>query len=604
MMTAAITHEQNETYCSTVSEKELTLKVRAARDDLKSISIRYWNSIDRNLLDDYGRMKKRSHDRVFDYFTFSLIAKEKLRYIDYYFILEDLNKNIRYLSQTGIDQDEPESSFFRFQYYSSSRQPNLPSWAIGALFYQIFPDRFHTSTEKGMTVENGLWKETPSRRNFMGGDLIGIKEKVDYMKDLGISILYINPIFHSPSNHKYDTIDYYKIDPSFGSTEDLISLVKKCHSVGIHVLLDGVFNHCSVYFRPFQDLIKNGHKSQYCDWFYIYRFPVEIDESCYETTGYYKWMPKFNLENPHVRAYLIEAAVFWTKTADIDGWRIDLADEIDHTFLIEFRKAIKSIKPQALLLGETWTDARNLLTGDQMDSVMNYRLYDIILDFFIHDRLSVTDFDSRLITLLNSYPTQINAGLFNFLDTHDTERFMTSCGGNKQLYKCAAAFLIMFPGSPSIFYGDEIGLDGSNDPSCRKGMIWNPEYQDRDIFAWYKILITIRTQNKSVQNGEFMVNLCDERGIFGFFRSLNREHIYAVINKTDHAYRCSIPILEAEGVIEELIEQKAYHITPLHAETVNSFYNSDITSYKGILSADIPAYGVKIFRGESEEVQI
>ena len=207
----------------------------------------------------------------------------------------------------------------------------------------------------------------------MAGTLKESLNILDYLEELGINGIYFTPIFHAYSNHKYDTIDYREIDPQFGTKETLKTLIEECHKRNIRVMLDAVFNHSGYYFLPFQDLLEKGEKSKYKDWFHPHSFPLKGGERPnYETFGFFESMPKLNTANPEVKKYLLEVSAYWIEEFDIDGWRLDVANEVDQPFWREFRKTVKNIKPDLYILGEIWHDSMPWLRGDQFDAVMNY----------------------------------------------------------------------------------------------------------------------------------------------------------------------------------------------------------------------------------------
>jgi glycosidase len=266
-----------------------------------------------------------------------------------------------------------------------------PDWARDAVFYQIFPDRFANGDPANDPPDVQPWDSKPTWFNRMGGDLAGITARLDYLRDLGVNALYLNPIFLARSNHGYDTTDYTRVDPRFGTTETLKALTAKAHLRGWHLLLDGVFNHTGVDFAGFQSLQKEGERSPYRNWYYVHGFPIEVKDGQKNYDGWYgsPWMPKLNVFNPPTRDYLLDIGTRWIREAKIDGWRLDAADEVSHDFWKTFRKSIRSADPSAFLVGEIWGDARDWLEGDQFDSVMNYRWRGAALDFFAFDKASV-----------------------------------------------------------------------------------------------------------------------------------------------------------------------------------------------------------------------
>jgi glycosidase len=312
--------------------------------------------------------------------------------------------------------------------------------------------------------------------------------------DLGINCIYLTPVFTSPSNHKYDIIDYYQVDKVFGEGKALRELVDAAHQKGIRILLDAVFNHCSMECAEFQDVLKQGKNSPYYSWFMIrgdFPNPEEMNYECFAACSY---MPKWNTNNPQVQKYLIDIGLYWIREYDIDGWRLDVADEVSHDFWRNFRKSIKAQKSDAILIGESWHDARAWLLGDQFDSVMNYSFTKACLDFFAYGILNTEDFCGRLSEILMRNSDQVNEMMFNLLDSHDTERFLTNAGGNEAKLKLALCVLFFFAGIPCVYYGTEIGLEGGYDPDSRRCFDWDRSHWKRDVQETVKYLAKLKRE--------------------------------------------------------------------------------------------------------------
>ncbi len=290
------------------------------------------------------------------------------------------------------------------------------------------------------------WDAAPTRDNYFGGDLAGIRARLPYLQSLGAECLYLTPVFSGDFNHKYATADYFQVDPDFGTAEELAALVSDAHARGMRVVLDGVFNHVGVRFAPFADVLANGAASPYRDWFYLKRLPVTVDASCYECVGDYPYMPRLRTVNREVRAYILSVMLYWLDTAGIDGWRLDVADELDPGTLRYLREGVKTRCPDALLLGETWGDASRMVCGgDQLDCAMNYLFRDAAVDFFARERIGAAELENRLGHMLMKYPDAVNLRMYNCLDSHDTARFLTEAGGDGWRLKLAIAFQMLSP---------------------------------------------------------------------------------------------------------------------------------------------------------------
>ncbi len=460
---------------------------------------------------------------------------------------------------------------------------STPAWVKDAVFYQIFPDRFAKSTrlkKDGLNLES--WNSPPTAYGFKGGDLLGITEHLDHLVDLGITAIFINPIFTSASNHRYHTYDYFNIDPLLGGNQAFKELLDQAHKRGLRVLLDGVFDHASRGFLQFNHTLESGIDSPFVDWFYFRKeqlqrkepflaYPTDLQlqelrkvKTDMEICGYSGWygmpaLPKFNIQNPAVREFLWEVAEYWVKFG-IDGWRIDVAFEItDDSFWQEFRRRVKNTNPEAYIVGEIWYESQAWLQGDQFDAVMNYPLTGAMLGFFVDDLeeqiysvgdyykylqpLNNEQFMDRISYLQSLYDPAINAVLLNLLNSHDTPRFITSAKGDESAFRMALLFLFCYPGAPCIFYGDEIGISGRNDPDCRKSMCWKKSEWDMDRLDFVKRCISLRKQHCALRHGKY-IPLYSAEGLIAIGRQTNEEFLITAFNITHHTGNLNIPIPE------------------------------------------------------------
>lgn len=503
------------------------------------------------------RMKKVGTDGVYDFWLVELkLSHKRLRYA---FLLESFGQS--YLFYEGktvlIDgKDDPRLNkplnFFCYPYIRWNDLYRTPDWVKDTIWYQIFPERFANGDTSNDPKDAKSWKEPlESGRDHYGGDLQGVIDRLDYLSELGINGIYFTPIFHSNSNHKYDTIDYKRIDPHFGDTKTLQELVEKAHQRGIKVMLDIVFNHCGFYFDKFQDVIEKGEASAYKEWFHIKNFPVydkkrpltSSKKLNYETFAFTPTMPRLNTQNPEVKEYLLDIIRYWSDIAPIDGWRLDVANEVDHQFWREFRRVVKEKNPQAYIVGEVWHDASAWLMGDQFDGVMNYPLNTAIVDFFAKDTIDATQFAHEVNAINFRYPKQVNASMYNLLDSHDTARFLNQADENKGRLKLAYLFLLTQTGSPSIYYGDEVGMTGGQDPDCRRPMIWDNEEQDLELLAFMKKLIRIRKEHVVLRHkGELnFLPLPGHPDVLLYKRVENKDEYYILINRSSQKQDLQLP---------------------------------------------------------------
>lgn len=372
---------------------------------------------------------------------------------------------------------------------------HIPEWVKEAVFYQIFPDRFANGDRSNDPANVQPWCSSPDGVRFQGGDLAGIEQRLDYLQDLGVNALYLNPIFLSPSTHRYNTVDYFRVDPKLGSLDEFRRLVKKAHRKKIRIILDGVFNHCGRGFFAFSDVLENGGNSPYLDWYHIHRFPLEAytpgKVRNFEAWWGYKSLPKFNTQTPAVRKYILDVARYWIEEG-VDGWRLDVPNEIDDdSFWAEFRQVVKKANSQAYLVGEIWDVQPRWVNDDHFDGVMHYPLRSAIVDG-LNQSASGQDLRARLDQILSAYGTDNLYGMYLLLGSHDTERIITLLNHDMQKVRLAYLLLFAFPGAPAIYYGDEIGLQGGKDPDCRRAFPWQPAAWDVELHDWLKRLIQIR----------------------------------------------------------------------------------------------------------------
>jgi cyclomaltodextrinase len=520
------------------------LRMRTKKEDVEQVTAVTGDKYDWDRTNVEYEMFKISSDSMFDYWEAHV--KPRYKRVSYGFRLRS-GDEYAWMIETGISKEQPAppGGYYDFPYIHENDMHEVPAWAKEAVFYQIMPERFANGDPSNDPEQTEPWGNQPTRENFFGGDLKGIIDHLDYLVDLGINAIYLTPVFESPSNHKYDTVDYKKVDPHFGDNAMLKKLVEECHAQGIRVMLDAVFNHCSERFGPFQDVVKNGEKSKYAEWFHIRDYPLEIKDGVptYDTFGFFGNMPKFNTANPEVKKYLLEVAEYWIKEIHIDGWRLDVANEIDHVFWRDFRKIVKAANPEAYIVGEVWNDSLKWLMGDQFDSVMNYPFSDKVLQFFTDPYMDGSNFADSIGYLQMRYPQQTTEVIFNLLCSHDTPRVLTRVDGDKRKLKLSIVFLLTYIGTPCTYYGDEIGLTGGGDPDCRKCMEWDRSKQDRELYDFYKLLIALRKNNPALRRGFFRFLKADPDDSRIIYERIDADtHFTIWMNNTDQASTLSHPM--------------------------------------------------------------
>lgn len=493
---AAVRHFADRRYCHAVGKGRFLIRLETKKDDAAGVIL---HTRDKYIPLKYGdtrqeyRMEKAYSDNYLDYYE-AVIGMDVIC-LRYFFEIADAAGNRVYYGNHDFF-DEPVTDIERmYDCPQNLRENELfepPVWAKNKVVYQIFPSRFASDQD----IPEAVWYQAPiGHKADLKGSLRGVIDRLDHIRELGVDIVYLTPIFHSDSSHKYNIKDYYRIDPSFGDTEDLKELVKKAHGLGMYVILDGVFNHTGVDFFAFRDVRENGAQSQYLNWYQIDGFPLMAERGKkpnYKTFAYAGFMPKLNLKNKETADYFIEVASYWIRTCDIDGWRLDVGDEIDHAFWKRFRREIKAVKEDALIVGEIWHFAGDFLEGDEWDSAMNYPFYQAVSDFVATETIPASAFVGKLHFIKGNLHKGLDSYLWNLIDSHDTERFLHTAQYDKRKQKMAAAMQLLLPGMPMIYYGDEVAMEGGPDPDCRRGMLWDKNRQDGEMLAYYRTLTQIR----------------------------------------------------------------------------------------------------------------
>ncbi len=405
----------------------------------------------------------------------------------------------------------------------------VPEWVNDAIIYEIFPDRFYNGDLSNDPPGTVPWDSEPSRTNFFGGDLQGIIDRVDYLKEVGATCLYLTPIFEAPTNHRYDAKDYFQVDPALGTSDTLKRLAAILHSKDMRILLDGVFGHVSDEFAPFEHVIEYGAESPYADWFLIDEFPVrKHPHPTYRACGGLPSMPRLNADNPAIQGLICDVGQYWIRFAGIDGWRLDMAWEVPHQVWRKFRASIREVADDAFLLGEFWGDASPWLSGDQLDSSMNYLWRDIVMRFFVTQCIDARTFAREIRRLRNLYGAHANS-MVNLLSSHDTPRLMTVCKQDSAKAVQALAFLMTDVGVPLMYYGDEVGLTGANDPLCRGSMPWDEGQWNHEVYEACRNLTGFRRRHAALRRGDFQTVLESGR-VLAFLRRCQDDVVLAAFN--------------------------------------------------------------------------
>lgn len=545
MLLEAIYHRPKQNWAYAYNETTLHIRIRTKRHDAIRVELIAGDKYNWSGTLTIVEMTVLSSDALFDYWE--AIIEPPFRRLRYAFRLTSSEGEV-YFTESGFPAELPDNpnTFFDFPYINKVDVFAPPAWVKDAVFYQIFPERFANGDPSLNPAKTEAWGGKPTPTNFFGGDLQGVLDHLDHLVELGINAVYFTPLFEATTNHKYDTENYMQVDRHFGTNEKLKELVEACHKRGIRVLLDAVFNHAGRTFPPFVDALKNGEKSVYANWFHVREWPLQVVDGIptYETFAFEPMMPKLNTENPDVKAYLFNVARYWIEKIGVDGWRLDVANEVDHQFWREFRQAVKQVNPEAYILGEIWHDAMMWLEGDQFDSVMNYPFTNAVLDFFGHQSIDATTFTNAIGRQLAAYPQQVTETAFNLLDSHDTPRLLTICGDEVDAMKLAVLFQLTYPGAPCIYYGDEVGMNGEGDPDCRKCMVWEPEQQNLELLAFYKQALALRREHAALRSSDIrFLQAADgeDGGVIVYERRDGAERILVAMNARGREAAAAVP---------------------------------------------------------------
>lgn len=587
MQFSAIEHRSTDNFCYPLNENELMISLKTG-SDIRRVFIVYGDPFDGSVTPDgwawEGKRQEITRKKDLPYHTWWQVTVMLLYgRCKYCFELHGQDEgDVRYCLENGFYTADELVTLrritgnfpgFEFPWLDGAECVRVPDWVPHTVWYQIFPDRFcrDTASQKPNALPWPAAEDAVTNNEHYGGTLRGITEKLGYLADLNITGLYLNPVNVSPSVHKYDTSDYLNIDPAFGSADDLHTLVKEAHARGIKVMLDGVFNHCGWDFALWQDVVRNGKASPYFDWFIVQEWPFETvaEPECenaasrsrpsgtngksgrYSVFAYVDTMPKLNTNNPAVVDYLLNVCETWVRSYDIDGLRLDVANELSHTFCRQLYRRMRSLKKDFYLLGEIWRSALPWLRGGELDSVMNYPLALCFWKFFCDKTLSALTFEREINAVFTAYPEPVTVGLFNLLDSHDTPRLFTRNDGDVSAVWQQYALLLSLPGSPCIYYGSEVLLAGGNDPDCRRCMPW-----------------------QAIEAGEYAEPMSMMRQLIAL------RHTHPAMTASGYSYLHDVPLAESEP--NRIIHLQKYTETVEPAETTETVETAEVPITRSI----------------------
>ena len=521
MNPATIFHRPMSEYAFALDDTHYIFRLRTGKGEAESVRFYY---ADRAVMTPKLQfaplpMEKFRTDRYFDWYEIRL--ETRFERIAYYFELQNGVETLFYYGDCYEMAGTPtRADYFQLPFNHRADRFAAPAWARDAVVYNIFPDSFAAGKR---LAPNGA---PPCR----GGTVRGVTENLDYIASLGFNCIYLNPIFAARSYHRYDTLDYYRIDPHMGAEDDLRDLVRRAHALGIRVILDGVFNHVSSDHPFFRDVLEKGRASRYYSCFYALpetpRLPAAGELPGYTCFSYVADMPKTNTADPFLRQYFCDVGAYWVRKFDVDGWRLDVANELDDGFLRAFRASVKAAKSDALIVGEVWENAAHYLGGDMLDSAMNYDFRRYCRRFFAEQTVDAETFDTNVSTLLLRYNENALFAQLNLLDSHDVSRFLSLCGGKTERMELAVLLQMTFPGMPCVFYGDEKGLCGESEPEYRRPMAWDASSPLEEV---YRRMIALRKTHPALRYGSFHTELACG-GVYRYSRVWSGTKITVAMN--------------------------------------------------------------------------
>ncbi|CEQ25229.1 alpha-amylase [[Clostridium] sordellii] len=495
-------------------------------------------------------------------FTIDKYKFEKENIYFYYFkSIEGETLDVKYYGKSydcGECVEYHDINYINKYQITVSRKTESPKWFKEGILYHIFVDRFNRTGKINNPKKNSFiyanWEDTPMyiknkeneviRWDFHGGNLKGIISKLNYLKGLGVTVIYLSPIFKSQSNHKYDTGDYKTIDPMFGDEEIFKELIYKASKKGINIILDGVFSHTgddSIYFNKYGNYDSLGayqsKNSKFFSWYNFKDYPNEYD--CWWGV---KSLPNVNETENSYMDYIIrdkDSVIKKWMNYGVKGWRLDVVDELPSKFLETLKKETLNIDNESVIIGEVWEDASNKISyserrkyflGNQLNGVTGYVFKNIVVDF-LKGNVNSQAVYNRFMTIKENYPKDAFKSNLNLLGTHDTRRILTELNEEKELLKLAVFIQMTFEGVPYVYYGDEAGLRGETDPDNRRTYPW--ENEDKDILNFYKKIIKERKNNKLLSSGETKFLKLSNQNILGYIRYIKTDKILVLINRSN-----------------------------------------------------------------------
>lgn len=552
----AVIYSPNSSYFSRLDDTNFEMKLIATENWIEQAKL---------LLLSQGSVFKELEFEVqysgygFVYFK-TFINYELLSQVDSYLFKIGGQSNIYYLGKSKLLNKELTLSECYELNNPGGMETNL-AYPPNSIVYHCFIDSFcRYPATVPQHIAFKAWNDKPDLYSYYGGNLPGILSKIEHIKDLGVTHLYITPIFASSTNHRYNIDDFFKIDPILGTERDFAELVQKCHEGGIKIILDIVLNHVGSNFWAFQDVLNNQENSKYKDWFFIHSFPVKQETFATNYQGWWNYghMPELNFDNPDVREYLKKVCNYWIERFHIDGWRLDVSVETELGFLKELRAELQKYS-NVILIGENWRDASFFLNNNLFSGVTNYLYWWMALcQYFCGNRMSLSRFSLFLMEIYFKYSHNHVLNSWNIIGGHDLPRIISWIDNKEDIFMVIFLY-IMLPGTPLVYYGDEIGMEGKEEFDNRASMKWSDDIRENIIYKWYKKLLNIFKQEKVLAYGHFAVKYCnDKENLLIFYRYLNDEGLYCIVNFSHERIIKDFSTLLKESEYHDLIHNKKF----------------------------------------------
>lgn len=545
-------HLSDSRYCFSLDESHLLLRLAVSKYyPITDLEVIYGDPI-RFSREHYSQTLELKYEDQAYYYYETIINIYPMR-LTYIFKYKHEDKDY-YLCETDIyDGFDYSLSFLSAYQYDGENKNDFikekSSW-VGRVVYQILPERFnYRKNVLDKSYVNKPWDTYPMKfgaSDFLGGDLYGVVDKLDYLLDLGISAIYLTPIHPSPTYHKYDVLDYFDVDPAFGGKEAFALLINEAHKRDIKIIMDLVYNHCSNQNPIFQDVIKNGKESKYYDWFFINGDkPVQkpCNYLCFSTVSI---MPKLNTNNKEVQEYLLKVAKYWVNEFHIDGYRLDASEGVTHDFWNRFKIALTEINPEILVIGENWLNSESYLGNNQFDGVMNYPFLSALSGYLLNKK-DARETALHLQQLLMRYKDGHDRMMLNIYGSHDIQRAMNLVK-DKDIALLGHAVMMFYIGYPMIYQGEEIFMEGGGDPDNRRGMKWDSKEFFSKQHQTLKALIHLRKE-KPLAIGD--ISFKYENELLEIVRYKDDEQYRLICNMTDKDIH-----IDSDIIISNLYEDR------------------------------------------------